>query len=175
MNTTTKRTFAKTESGKLIVLEDVQAAFSNNFGSILLNSNCDVIDFLSVNKGDATKHFEVNIKNLESIGNVKQRLTLPEGGFIKINLIKTVILNKDKTSVLIIGINEQIIYGFKNDVYSDLDGLLDSIQDAVIALSSSNTGEVDWSAYTQTAATQKINSPASAKKENEPAPLAPAK
>ena len=175
MNNMTTRTFAKTNTGKLFVLEDAHAAFLSRHGAILLNSNCDVIDFFAVKDGDASKHFETNIKNLESINNAQNRLMLPNGGFLMPSIIKTIIRSKDKPSVLIIGINEKVLYGFDDNEYSDLDGLFNAITDALVAISSNKNSQVEWSAYTKIGTTQKTNSPVSAKKESETAPLAPAK
>jgi hypothetical protein len=175
MKNLTPRTFDRTASGKLIVLEDVQAAFLSRYGSILLDSECTTIDFLSVNDGNEVEHFKDNVKKLKPIGNAKQRLTLPDGGFIMPNIIKTVVNSEAHSSVLIIGINEKVLFGFDNDEYPDLDGLFNSITDALVAISSNKNGRVDWSAYSKIDPTQKTNSPVPAKKESQTPPPAPAK
>ena len=175
MSNMTTRTFTKTNTGILIALEDVQAAFLSRKASILLDSGFNTIDFLSEKNGDTKEHFKNNIKKLKAIGNVKNRLTLPDGGFIMINLIKTVVNSELHSSVFIIGNNDKVLYSFDVDKYSDLEGLLDAIQDTLIAISSNKNGRVDWSAYTKIATTQKNNSTATVKNDSQTSPLAPAK
>lgn len=176
MNNSTKRTFLKNTKGNLIALEDIQGVFSGRHGSMALDYECNLIDFLSVNDGDTEQHLKANIKKMKDIGNVDQRLTLPDGGFVTTNLIKTVIQSKAGSSVLIIGINDKVLIGFDEVDYNDIDGLHDAIYDTLIAIGQDKKSRVQWSEYATEIEKVKLDKPAvSAKSVSQPVTATAAK
>lgn len=143
MTTSTQPLFIR--NGNSVVNAATGTTLTNNGEfTLLLDDKCQKVAFDQ--SEEATELFERVKKAIKP--HEKYGFVLDNGGFIDARVISTVFVSPKTGNLVMVGMNDRPLCVLDAKTFSDLDGLIEVILDALVSVGEGEKfPEIEWSAY----------------------------